>query len=155
MRSSRAALLFALSSALVLGSPPMGGVARATPILVDCGTGADLQAAIDAADVGATLEVSGTCVGNFVIDKTLTLEGPLSKATLDGAGTGTTLRIDSGTVELRRLISTDGHGDGGGIDNHGTLTLRRTIVRDNTVAGSQCSDCGGGILSWGPLTLVY
>lgn len=66
---------------------------------------------IVAADVGATLQVRGTCVGNFVIDKTLTLEGPASRATLDGNGTGTTLRIDSGIVRLVRLIVTGGHGD--------------------------------------------
>jgi hypothetical protein len=153
---SRGGILFALSFALLLGSlPTLGDVASATSVLVDCGTGGDLQAAIDAADVGATLQVKGTCVGNFVIDKTLTLEGPASKATLDGGGTGTTLRIDSGSVQLLRLILTGGHGDGGGIDNYGSLTLRRTIVRGNTVEGIHCSDCGGGILSWGPLTLQY
>jgi hypothetical protein len=155
-RWSRGAALVVFSSVLVLGSLlSPGGVAHATSVQVACGAGADLQAAIDAAPVGATLQVSGTCVGNFIIDKDLALQGPPSLATLDGAGTGTTVRINSGTVQLDQLFVTGGHGDGGGIDNYGTLTVRRTIVRGNTVVGSQCSDCGGGILSWGPLTLDH
>jgi Right handed beta helix region len=155
-RPLRCASRWGLSFVPALGSfLSLGGVGRATSIQVDCGAGADLQAAIDAAAVSATLLVRGTCVGNFVIEKSLTLEGPASRATLDGDGTGTTLRIDSGTVRLVRLIVTGGHGDGGGIANSGTLTLRRTIVRGNTVVGIECSDCGGGILSWGPLTLLY
>jgi hypothetical protein len=47
---------------LVVSATP--GVA-ATQVAVDCGAGASLQAAIDAAPHGAVLDISGTCRGTF------------------------------------------------------------------------------------------
>jgi predicted outer membrane repeat protein len=77
----------------LLVSVAAGPVAAGSATLVDCGNGGDLQAAIDAASPGLTLTITGTCVGNFIIDKDLTLIGRTPNATLDGGGSGTTLRI--------------------------------------------------------------
>ena len=74
---------------------------------------------------GSTLLVSGTCTGNFYIDKSLTLSGP---ATLDGGGVptqyGSTLNVTAGTVVLNNLVIQDGVGIdniGGGLWNSGAV----------------------------------
>ncbi len=71
-----------ISSILILTVLAVPTVARTRT--VDCGHGADLQAAIDAARPGTTLEVWGTCRGNFVIDHDLTLDGTGDHPTLGG-----------------------------------------------------------------------
>jgi len=60
---------------LVVGAGEPGLAATQEHVLVDCGSGADLQAAIDAAPKRAVLEVSGTCRGTFSIGQTLVLRG--------------------------------------------------------------------------------
>jgi predicted outer membrane repeat protein len=132
------------------GSPAFA----ATETPVDCGAGADLQAAIDAAPRGAVLGVSGTCLGSFTIQRTITLRG-VSSAVLDGQGLGTTVTISNGNVHLSHLAVTGGNADysagfGGGIYNAGRLTLVRTTVTNN---GS--SDGGGGIYTSGSLILRH
>ena len=69
------------------------------PGQVDCSAdpGA-LAPAITAAKPGTTLYIVGTCVGHFVITKTLTLTGASSDARLDGGGSGTVLGIDPGSA---------------------------------------------------------
>ena len=52
-----------------------------------------LAPAITAANPGAMLVIVGTCVGNFVIDKDLTLDGHGGNARLDARGSGTVLLI--------------------------------------------------------------
>jgi predicted outer membrane repeat protein len=118
---------------------------------VDCST-TNLQAAIDNAAPGATLAITGTCAGNYTIDKNLTMLGQ-GGAALDGQNGGTTLTISSGaTVQGAGLTFTDGSapgtGNGGGINNSGTLTLVDSTV-DNNSAGSY----GGGIYNGATLTL--
>ncbi len=71
-------------------------VAVARTKVVDCGHGASLQAAIDAARPGTTLEVHGTCRGNFVITKDLRLTGRGHRPTLDGGGSGTVVTVPPG-----------------------------------------------------------
>jgi hypothetical protein len=111
----------------------------------------NLQDAIYAAPAGSTLLVSGTCTGNFYINKDLTLSGP---ATLDGGGGpnqfGSTLNVAAGTVVLNNLVIQDGVGIdniGGGIWNSSQLTLNHSAVTHNT-AGT-----GGGVFNEGQLTL--
>lgn len=140
----------------VLTACSAGGSASlaATVTSVDCGAGADLQAAIDAAPRGAVLDVSGTCLGPFTIQRTITLRG-VSSAVLDGQGLGTTVTISKGSVHLSHLTVTGGNADysagfGGGIYNAGRLTLVRTTVTNN---GS--SDGGGGIYTSGSLILRH
>lgn len=133
--------MLALAAVLfVLAASP----ALAATQTVNCGAGADLQAAINAASAGDTLRVRGTCTGNFTIGKLLTLTGVEgSHPTLNGGGTGRTLTILVGaTVVVERLTITAGSAvNGGGILNSGTLTLEKSAVSGNTAG------FGGGIFN--------
>jgi nitrous oxidase accessory protein NosD len=130
-------------AALQFASAASGAAATA----VRCST-TSLQTAIDSADPGATLAVSGTCLGNFTIDKDLTLHGQ-GGAVLDGRHGGTTLTVAPGaTVLLAGLTITDGTaGQGGGINNSGSLMLNDSTVSNNA------GDSGGGIYNTAALTL--
>jgi nitrous oxidase accessory protein NosD len=75
---------------IVLSLAFAGVASAATPVrgvtTVACSSGGNLQSAIDAASPGATIDVSGTCHGNFgIMGKDLTIQGSPS-ATLDGSG---------------------------------------------------------------------
>ncbi|HSD01277.1 MAG TPA: right-handed parallel beta-helix repeat-containing protein [Gaiellales bacterium] len=125
----------------------------ATETTVDCGAGADLQAAINAAPKGAILDISGRCVGSFTVGRNLTLKG-VSNAVLDGGGSrtvtsGTTLTITAGKVRLSKLLVTGGFPDSGvgGVLNAGSLTLTHV-----TVSGNEGDF--GGIVNHGTLTVL-
>ncbi|MFL5797662.1 MAG: choice-of-anchor Q domain-containing protein [Actinomycetota bacterium] len=147
-----AGVALSLVAALAALAPP----AAATTISVDCAH-TDLQQKIDSATGGATLAIKGTCVGNFVIAKNLTLKGSPT-ATLDGGTVDRALTITgSHTVHLAGLEITGGYRDddvqakGGGIfAGGGILTLDKVSVYGNvalsggtSVAGGQAQ--GGGI----------
>jgi nitrous oxidase accessory protein NosD len=120
----------------VLAAGASTGLA-ATEIVVDCGSGADLQAAINAAPKDAILDISGRCVGSFTVAKNLTLKG-VSAAVLDagssssGPTTDPALTISSGTVKVKTLTITGANTSSflsdGGLVNFGTATLVRTTV---------------------------
>jgi fibronectin-binding autotransporter adhesin len=115
-------------------------------VTVNCST-QNLQAKMNAASAGSTLLVSGTCVGNFVLGKSLTLKGS-PHATLDGNQTGITLTINGiTTVHLIALTITRGLTDGGlggGIKAAaGVLTLDHVVVEDNYAIAN--ATFGGGI----------
>jgi nitrous oxidase accessory protein NosD len=101
-RMGIAAVVVALIGSLI-GAPG----ASASTITVNCAK-QSLQAKINKATAGSTLLVTGTCTGDFVVGKDLTLKGNPS-ATLDGGGVGTTLTI-TGThsTHLRSLRSPGG-----------------------------------------------
>src|SRR5207302_795284 len=121
----------------------------------------DLQAAIDSAPAGATIRVTGTCIGNFVIAKDLSLVGAGAGATLDGNDTGRVVYIPDGTsatttIVLEKLTFTNGTINppcgcgpyGPGIYNGGAnLTVKGSTVTNNTGQINQ----GGGIYSYGTL----
>ena len=146
MRFFRSRVLFtaAIASLMAGGSLAFSGVvpagAAGAQVTVHCPTG-DLQAAINNAPPGSTIQVDGTCVGNFNMWKgtALTVDGP---ATLDGNGAGLTLQV-TGTVVLNDLTIQNGNGFGGGLWNQGHLTMNRSIVTNNT----------GGVLNGGQLTM--
>lgn len=121
---------FAVLAACLVGAAAPG--LAATQVSVDCGAGADLQAAINAAPKGAILDISGPCVGTFTVGKNLVLRG-VSGAVLDGHGGSPVLTVTAGTVRATRLTVTGGFAVDGtaGIKNSGTLTLVRATVRDN------------------------
>ena len=123
----------------------------APPIPVDCST-MNLQTAMNEASPGATLAISGICVGHFTIDgKALTLVRNGNTATLDGGQTGTVLTITDGAdVTLDQLTITHGAtaDAGGGIYNGGTLTLNA----GSSVIGNSAEFHGGGIYNFGILT---
>jgi hypothetical protein len=124
------------------------GPASAAPIHVDCPQD-DLAAALSAAPYGGTVQVSGTCTGNFSVQKNLTIVGAPT-ATLDGGGAGRTLLIFGfHEVHLRHLTITGGIDDlGGGIlFGGGLLTLDNVRVSGNSATGvsNQGFAHGGGI----------
>ena len=118
----------------------------ATETSVDCGAGADLQAAIDAAAPGAILDISGRCVGTFVVGKHLVLKG-VSDAVLDVQGEGSALTIIGGTVRVTKLRLTGGTDPG--VVNHGTLVMQRSTVIGFEADGSDA----GGIDNFGTATV--
>lgn len=104
---------------------------------------ADLQDAIDDANSGDTLLIKGKQIGNFVINKDLTLRGE-KNAVLDGNQTGTVLTVGSISnivAYVRSLTIQNGLADnGGGIVNDATLNLFNVEIINNTATAN-----GGGI----------
>lgn len=84
-----------------------GAAAAADAVTWRVQPGQALDAAIAQAAAGDVLEIErGLYVGNFVIDKPLTLRG-LNRPTLSGAGQGDTLRITAPDVVVQGLIVRD------------------------------------------------
>ena len=112
-----------------------------------------LSTAITAANAGDTINVWGTCVGNFAVGKTLTLKGQGKKATLDGNLQGRVLRINAGTTTIQDLTITNGRTTslGGGIYVATAAVLVNVLVTGNT-AGT--NNFGGGIEADGGSTLT-
>ena len=149
--------LVAMALALALGVVVAAPTSAAT-LAVNC-PGTNLQAKIDAAHAGDTLLIKGTCVGNFTVDKNLTLKGNPT-AVIDGNDAGSTFTIPTTrTVSLIHLTISGGSAQlGGGIfrtgSGHGSLTLNGVTVRDNLATGTPSAE-GGGIYSVsGPVRLI-
>jgi nitrous oxidase accessory protein NosD len=136
--------------------------------------GSDLAAAIVAADPGDQLRLKATCVGNFSIDKDLTIVGR-GRPSIDGGGTGTTLSVEQpATVRLDRLLITGGGRSGLFVAEGATVAAARTTFYGNTssavgggitvggdlqlrgssVLGNHAEIDGGGIYSYGDVKLV-
>ena len=122
--------------------------AGADETTVDCSNGDNLQTAINDADPGDTLVVSGICVRlfNFTIGKDLTLVGPATLES-DGGGPVLTVRPSDVSVTIHSLTITNGdhtNGFGGGIHNRGTVNLHgNSRITGNTAL------FGGGIFNEG------
>jgi fibronectin-binding autotransporter adhesin len=149
-RAARRTVVAAFTStAVVVAVVALGSPALAAIINANCST-TNLQAKIDSASPGSTLLIKGTCIGNFTVNKNLTLKGNPS-ATLDGNDAGSTLTIPSSrTVQLFALTISGGSGVlGGGITRTGTgtgaLTLDHVTVENNVASGAFAE--GGGIFS--------
>ena len=125
----------AVATAVGLLAPLTGAlVTPAHAATVSCPS-ANLQTAINAAPPGSTIHLSGTCIGQFVINKSLRLVG--LPATLDGANGGTVVSVGSGAnVRFDALTIQHGRGFQGGILNQGTLALYNTTVRQNTAVST-------------------
>jgi fibronectin-binding autotransporter adhesin len=137
-------------AALVAGLLVVGPAAGAATINVNCAS-QSLQGQINAAAGGSTLLITGTCIGNFSLTKSLTLEGNPA-ATLDGNDSGSVLSI-TGThnVHLVGLTITGGlASSGAGINRQGggTLTLNHVSVLRNLAIEAPAAR-GGGIYSIG------
>jgi hypothetical protein len=137
------------------------GTAGAAVITVNCVHG-NLQKKIDNVDPDSTLQIKGTCKGQFTINKSLKLVGD-PNAILDGEKAGTVLTIIDGPVLLSHLRVTGGlltgnTADGGGIyHSAGALTLRHVTVSGNRlhttgVAGAIAT--GAGIFSNGESLVI-
>jgi hypothetical protein len=143
-RARRSGMAALVSSALMTAVLAVAAPASAATISVHC-PAQDLQTKIDAAPGGSTLLISGTCVGNFVLDKNLTLKGNPT-ATLDGNDVGRTLTIpNTHTVHLINLTITGGRAAvGAGIShNAGVLTLNHVTVENNFARGTTSAQAGG------------
>ncbi|WP_310385883.1 nitrous oxide reductase family maturation protein NosD, partial [Roseateles sp.] len=98
--------------------------------------GESLQLAIDQAQPGDTVEVArGQYVGNFKIDKPLTLRG-IDRPTLSGAQTGDTIRVTAPDVTIEGLIVRD---SGASLkDQNAGIYIRpgahRAVVRHNDLS---------------------
>jgi hypothetical protein len=105
-----------------------------------------LTTAITQADSGDTISIWGTCYGNFIVGKDLTLRGKGKNATLDGNELGRVLRINSGTTTIRDLTITNGQTTslGGGIyARPGTTAVLVNVLVTGNAAGA--NNFGGGI----------
>jgi predicted outer membrane repeat protein len=156
---------FVLAGALGLAAVPVvafAPMAAATPTpscVVAIGAAAphnygNLQKAVNADTASLPLTVKSNCTGDTTISKSLTITGSGSGWTLHGGNSsskpGTVVTVSSGyTVTIAKLDITGGYatGNGGGINNAGSLKLRRDSISRNTAKGD-----GGGIFNTGTLT---
>jgi hypothetical protein len=139
-----------------------GSRARAAVTPVNCPTD-DLQAAIGAATGGDTLQISGTCTGNFTItSKSLILQG-VGDAIITANGSGRPLTVQNTlgqTVTVNDLLVTGGNvsgvvAQGGGVRaDGGSLVLTRSTVADNTLTGGASGAAGAGIWFQPTLSLL-
>jgi hypothetical protein len=137
------ALALAVGMSVVMA---VAALAQAAPrgTNVDCSQDPlALQPAITAAAPGDTLSVKGTCTGNYLVDKDLTINGQ-GNAVLDGQNLDTVLSTAREvTLELDKLTITNGNAtDGGGIEIVNNSTVDATRL---TVTGNRASTLGGGI----------
>jgi CSLREA domain-containing protein len=95
--------------------------------------------------------------GDLGISSNLVISGAGAATTIiDGGALDRVIKVNSGTVTISGLTLRNGSasgtptssGAGGGIENHGTLTLRNVVVRDNATTAD-----GGGLMNFGALTL--
>lgn len=165
-----------VGGALATLAPSAGGVentCRAKNETRSSPSRSDLQDVVDAAEPGDRIAVRFVCVGNFRIDKDLTLVGrptpDLSRPVLTAKGKGRTLLV-AARVTLTNLKVV--RGSRYNVVNRGTLTLRRSLVRDGCQSSivnrgalsmrrsavsngydASCDGIGGGISNYGTVTL--
>jgi len=161
---------FALIAAMLLAGavmamPAMAG--RPNCLVANLETGNShqtLQAAVDAASPGDSLQVKGTCAGNTTITKDLNISGKsnpaFGPATLDGLEAGRVVTIrGSVAVTISELRIAHGAADFGAgvateVDFSRPGTNVVTIV-ESVISGNTASTYGGGIANdHGIVTLV-
>ena len=127
-------LVSALAAMLVQGANAAGGPPCLVSVERSGPPARSLQAGIDAAAVGDTLLVKGTCAGGATITKDLTLRGVSTGpfvATLDGDGVGPVLSVTGPVVvALDNLLVTNG--TTGIASSFGAMLT----VSDSTVSGN-------------------
>ena len=163
-KRARPLLVAIFTAAVMLAAIP---AAAADATVVDCET-RSLQAAVDAAEPGAVLDiVNGPCYGNVYVDKDVTIRGnrPVVRDTeVDGTVTvgaaanviledlglgadhGTRAVVAAGAVTLR---NSEIYGGGLAVDG-GDATLVDTVVQESVYEFVQ----GGGIYSCGTLSIT-
>jgi nitrous oxidase accessory protein NosD len=152
-------IALALLGASVLGAPasatqPECQVANQPPNKKSYNSNTDadpLGAAIAEAAPGDTLQVIGTCHGNFVIAKDLILQGRSSAQhtdTLDGDASGPVLTVPLGVPADVTVSDLTVTGGGGGISalGPGVVTITDTHVIDNVGTGIGRFAGSGGVI---------
>jgi nitrous oxidase accessory protein len=95
--------------------------------------GTPLQALIDAAPLGATLQLpAGRYDGPVLIDKPLTIDGG-GQAIIDGGGQGTVVTIEADGVRLSNLRITGSGGRHNELDAGIRVSGRFNVIKDNSV----------------------
>ncbi len=111
----------------------------------DGGTYSTIQAAIDSANPGDTVEVaSGTYLENITIDKWLTLSGQTDQsAVIDGNGVGNTITIVAGGVTVTgfTVINSGSLGNDSGI--YLDSTVSQALVYNNVIKQNPAADGAG------------
>ncbi len=163
------ALALAAGMVAILAPTAVGGPAPCQTKNVRTGVeykgATPVATAISEASAGDTINVWGTCVGNFQVGKSLTLKGQGKNATLDGGGAATVLHITDGTTTVDGLKITNGAADVSSPDNGGDCCVGGGIavsgptagarVLNSLVTGNSASLFGGGIdVDEGTLDLV-
>ncbi len=118
-----------------------------------------IQAGVDAVNVAGTVNVTddlstdgpGNYIENVSIGKNLTIlgtEGDPTAVVVDGNAAGSVFTIGSNTVVINSITIQNGStaGNGGGINNAGTLMITNSVVQNNTATN------GGGIFNSNTLT---
>src|SRR5262249_30800867 len=102
-------------------------------------------------DVFNTPQTINLAFGQLELSHTETILGPAAGLTVSGGGLSRVFQVDAGvTAFLSGLTITGGSADnGGGLVNHGTLTLTNC-----TLSGNSASHSGGGLWNNGTLTLT-
>ena len=146
MNSSFTRSLFILLPILALGLT-IASEAEARNINVNCPM-KSLQTAVDRANPGDTLNVSGTCNELIVVGTDgVTIDGG-GAATIDGdtpapvGGTKALLRVFASDVTIRDITVQDSPGIGITIRRSGSATIRGTIVQNNIRHGISVSRSG-------------
>jgi hypothetical protein len=172
--SWRAPAVLLSLAAIALGVATPASAARHLDVCQAGCAYSNIQAAVDATDTGGAITIAaGTYDGSVTISKDVTLIGAgadlttitqsaRSVDTIFTPGSGSVITITSdASVTIRDITVSGGFefvctptggipscsGDGGGINNSGTLTLRQSAVSGNT-AGR-----GGGIYNTGTIDL--
>jgi len=110
--------------------------------------------ALAKATAGGTIDVAaGTYPETLVIRSDVTLRGAGAASTVVGP---ISLWDADVTAELAKLTVSGGQRTaGGGIENHGTLTVRESVIRDNRAwVGEGYQAYGAGVFNQGTLTLI-
>jgi hypothetical protein len=98
-----------------------------------------------------TITLSGSALALTDTAGTQAITGPAAGVTIDADGLSRVFQVNSSvTASLSGLTITGGStgASGGGVDNHGTLTLTGCTVSGNSAVE------GGGIVNYGSLTLT-
>ena len=136
MNSSFTRSLFTLLPILALGLG-IASEAEARNINVNCPS-KSLQSAVERANPGDTLNVSGTCVELIVVGTDdVTIDGGTT-ASIDGTGIGGTqslVVVEARNVRIQNITVTDSPGSGIHVRSNGSAIIEGTTIKDNAADG--------------------
>ena len=150
---------YAISAAVVLLALGVAPAASGATRLTVCEQGCQyttIVSALAAASDGDTIAVRpGRYDGGFVIDKSVTLAGAGSAKTQIVGGAPVVTVAEGVAVSIKRVSITGGSGTlGGGVVNHGSLSIVASSVQDNSAFDPTTGLVGaGGLLNFGDATL--